>query len=361
MQYNLKADAVQKLAEFELNLRPEQPEAGLFVPSIIGYGEMSTVFTFADESLAGRAYKRMAIFQALPEAERYLQDYLEYNQLLLEREIDIPEYGAEIVSGKRGEPVLYLSQSMLNPNCIGHKVIHTVSEAESLRLFQAVLRRLSGVFASNRTRAAATADRIELGFDAQLSNWCVRNYDGTSERLPDRVELAYIDTSTPLVRKNGTLQINPELFLRVCPASLVWIIRIFFLHDVLNRYFDQRLVLIDLIANLIKEKRPQLIDPFVAVANQYLETYFAGQAQPESKTDQKKSNRPEASRNQNNDPRESVEKAFQPIVRKEVEDYYREDAIIWRLFLGLRRTERWIRTRILRRPYDLILPGKIER
>ena len=120
---------------------------------------------------------------------------------------------------------------------------------------------------------------------------------------------------------------NAELFLRVCPVALSWILRRFFLDEVLDRYYLVREVLLDLIANLIKERAEHLIEPYLAVANRYLEKW------PEAK----------------------------PIVPAHVRAYYREDALIWRLFLGFRKMERFWRLRIRRRPYGLILPGPISR
>ena len=49
------------------------------------------------------------------------------------------------------------------------------------------------------------------------------------------------------------------------------------------------------------------------------------------------------------------------LTEKEVKRYYTEDKIIWSAFLNLRRFDRWISTRLLRRRYEFILPGKIRR
>ena len=46
---------------------------------------------------------------------------------------------------------------------------------------------------------------------------------------------------------------------------------------------------------------------------------------------------------------------------KDVEKYYREDKMIWQLFLAFRRVDRFLTTKLLRRRYEFILPGKIER
>jgi hypothetical protein len=58
---------------------------------------------------------------------------------------------------------------------------------------------------------------------------------------------------------------------------------------------------------------------------------------------------------------EAADLEIQPIDQKEVESYYREDALIWTLYLSFRRIDRFLRTKILRREYPYILPGKIQR
>ena len=48
-------------------------------------------------------------------------------------------------------------------------------------------------------------------------------------------------------------------------------------------------------------------------------------------------------------------------MQKEVEKYYKEDKFIWQLFLGVRRANRFMNTKILGKRYEFTLPGEIER
>ena len=52
---------------------------------------------------------------------------------------------------------------------------------------------------------------------------------------------------------------------------------------------------------------------------------------------------------------------IRPITLKEVRSYYREDAFIWRLYLGLRKFDRFLHRNVMKKPYMYILPGKIKR
>lgn len=87
------------------------------------------------------------------------------------------------------------------------------------------------------------AGKLAVALDGQISNRAFAGFDPANITSIDRVEPVYIDTNTPLLRFNGTEQLNPELFLRSAPYFLVWIIRWLFLQDLLNRYYDFRLLL----------------------------------------------------------------------------------------------------------------------
>ena len=50
-----------------------------------------------------------------------------------------------------------------------------------------------------------------------------------------------------------------------------------------------------------------------------------------------------------------------PLTTEEVAAYYREDRLIWSLFLAFRRLDRWMTIRLRRRRYEFILPGRIRR
>jgi hypothetical protein len=157
-----------------------------------------------------------------------------------------------------------------------------------------------------------------LALDGQLSNW-------TWFADQPRPNIYYIDTSTPLFRKNGIDQLDPELFLKSAPVYLRWILRWLFLQEVIDRYYDQRRVYTDLAANLYKEQRPDLIADAVAIINRQLGA------------------------------------DHKSLTVGEVDTYYRQDKLIWSLYLSFRKFDRWLTTNLLRRRYEFILPGKIKR
>ena len=312
------------LERFEAGLDPQHPHLSKISAKIIGYGEMSTIFVISHPGQESIAYKRMPIFQSPDEMEAYERLFEEYTAGLRNIGINIPESALVRVIPDRGNRVIYNAQERLPAASIGNALIQRLDENSVRHLFLCVLRELRKVFACNRTRPS-----LAFGIDGQISNWAVKDYR-EGKPLTEKTELLYIDTGTPLIRKEGIEQLNPELFLRSTPSFLVWLIRMFFLEEVMTRYYDFRKVTIDCIANFYKEQRPVFIPMLIETANRF----FAG---------------------------EDAESGIAAITEKEIVSYYREDATIWRVYLAFRKFDRFLHLRILGKPYVYILPEKIKR
>jgi hypothetical protein len=312
------------LQKFEYGLNPQKPETSAIPAQIIGYGEMSTIFVINIPGQESLAYKRLPIFYTTDEMDKYEQLFHEYGLRLGEIGLNTPLFDVVRVKPRAGNMVMYNVQARLDGRSIGNKLIHSLPDDDVMTLFKMILAELDKVFTFNESGSG-----IKIGIDGQISNWAVADYRDDFTIGPD-TRLCYIDTSTPLMQLEGVEQINPELFLRSAPSFLHWLIRWTFLDEVLTRYYSFRRVVMDLIANFYKEQRAEMIPALIAEANRF----FAGEG------------------NKFN---------ISPITEKEIRDYYREDKMIWRAYLGLRRLDRFIHLRILGKPYVYILPGKIKR
>ncbi len=312
------------LEEFEEGLDTVDPGKSRIPMRILGYGEISTVFEIIHPSLEGLAFKRLPIFNDRNKAEEYIELHNKYNKLLRECGLQTPGYGAEIVEREDGIVVLYIYQEKLPPNSIGNKAIHILSQKESIKLFKEILEHLSSIFRFNQEMKGDVA----IGIDGQISNWGIIGYSG-GPTLPSRFKLTYLDTTTPLIRINGVEQIDAEQFLKATPPLLRWILKKMYLQEILDRYYDFRSVVLDLIANLYKEKKPELIPDMVEAANQFFKDM--------GYTD------------------------IETLSEQEVKKYYDSDARIWSIYLTTRKIHRFIKTKILRKYYEFILPEKIER
>jgi hypothetical protein len=162
---------------------------------------------------------------------------------------------------------------------------------------------------------------FEIAMDTQLSNWVFRG--------DDRPQL--LDVGSPLFRSGGRVEAESETIYRAFPQPLRWWLR---RSRVVERYFsdyfDLRLVLLDLLGNFAKEGIGERIPEGVVAANDWV------------------ARQPEAAE-------------VAPIAEAEVRRYYARDAASLELSLRVRRATRFATTRILRRRYDFVLPGRVRR
>ncbi|NQU27799.1 MAG: hypothetical protein HQ528_05885 [Candidatus Marinimicrobia bacterium] len=280
---------------------------------VLGYGEISTIFQIENDN--DWAYKRMPLFETVDDAQDYGAKYQKYCAFLRQAGINLPEDKLQIVSIVNEPVVLYIVQRQLPAQWFAHNLLHSLDDDAIFAMLERLVPHLLSVWQFN----SSNQPEIELALDAQLSNWVFENGDVTDGKI------LYVDTSTPLFRLEGIEQLNPELILQSAPSFLRWIIRWLFLKDVMERYYDQHKILIDLAANLYKEQRPDLIPGLLDIVNRARSTNVA------------------------------------EISTKEVADYYREDKMIWVLFLMFRRFDRWLKQSLLHKNYVFILPGKIKR
>ena len=301
------------LERFEAGLNPQQVEQSSVPAAIIGYGEISAIFRIAGDTTV--AYKRLPLFTSDVSARNYTGLYDEYCRLLQQAGLHLPESGTAVVSIPGRPVVLYIGQRTLPVECFGHHLIHRLPEDGVHVLVKRIINRQKRIQSYNRT---IHPDR-EIALDGQLSNWAF---------VGDDIETGavyFVDTSTPLIRRQGEHQLDPSLLLRAVPFFLRGLMERLLANDIMDRYFDLRRNLIDLAANLFKEQRPDLIPPVLAVIN------------------------------------DNLPDGLHPLNEKEVASYYRMDKHIWGLFLALRKMDRFLATRIFGRRYEFILPGDIRR
>jgi hypothetical protein len=308
------------LQAFEDGLDIDVPERSTRPFRVLGYGEISTVFEVQGAGLEGLACKRLSIFEQRAEYDRYAAAYHTYNQHLENAGLRLPAHGHAALVNARGRLILYILQARLPRERFGPSVLAARDGAQRGQLFRLILRQMLGLWQYSRGQPGTL-----LGLDGQLSNWAL-----AGETLDGEAPLIYLDTSTPFLRLNGVDQLEPELFLRTAPSYLAWVLRVLFLKQVMDRYFDLRKVVLDLVANLHKERQAALIPEMISAANAFFTHEAAGLGAA-------------------------------PLTAGEVEAYYREDARIWSLYLSGRYLDRFIRRRVLGREYPYLLPGRIRR
>jgi len=300
------------LKRFENELDPQNLSISSVEARIVGYGEMSTVFKI--ENYPSVVFKRLPLFENRKSAESYEAMFHEYCRLLEQLGIHLPDSETIIFETPHRPVTLYIAQTMLPAERFGHRLIHTQDNNEIKRLIELIMDASESVWQfCDKNRPG-----LEVALDGQLSNWVMIDEEGDSQ-------LYFVDTGTPLIKKNGQNLLDPDLLLQAAPKPLRGLIKWLFADEVMNRYYDPQKNMIDLAANLSKEQKPELIPMFIDAINKKL---------PDG---------------------------VSPLTIKNVESYYREDKFIWWLFLGLRRIDCWLTTKIFRQRYEFILPGKIKR
>lgn len=313
--------------EIEQGLNCAQPERSRRPARVLGFGEISAVLAFDSvPEVAGWAFKRLPVFVSKDEAmshtgltERYV------SMLRRDAGIDVCETVYFNVPVRPGLVVFYAAQRMLPGDHIGSAVLRWAPDADCLALFDAVLRQVERIWEFNRAHAGSS----ELAIDLQLSNWAIVSPE-TRPRITPDTPLTYIDVTTPLLRIDGKEQINTRALIRACPTLLRWPVRKFMADGVVSRYYEPRTCVMDVIGNCIKEGREDLVPAMVDVAN----AFFA---------------------------RKPASLDIAPMTVADVFRYYREDALIFVVFLGLKKLDRSIKSGLLRQRYDNILPDRIER
>ncbi|MFX1375850.1 MAG: DUF6206 family protein [Promethearchaeota archaeon] len=316
---------IELLKEFEKSLDTIHPERGKIPIKILGFGEISLVFEILNDS-AHLAYKRIPIFDNEKQVKRHIWAYNEYCRILSEEiGLNLPQHDAVWFKNDKDEIKFYCIQQKINPAAVGNKIIHQISDNEAETLVLLVMRELKKVWTFNKENK-----NLDVGLDGQISNFVVIDYDHNNPKVSDTSELLYLDTSTPLFRKNNIEAMEAELFLKSAPSFLRFLIKALFVQEVIDRYYDWKLVAIDLIANFFKEQKPEIIPRLIRRINQFFRDeakYFK----------------------------------IEPITFEEVHKYYKNDKMIWLVFQNARRLDRFIKTRLFKKIYDFYLPEKIKR
>jgi hypothetical protein len=316
---------IELLKEFEKTIDTIHPETGKIPIKILGFGEMSLVFEIIGDP-EQLAYKRIPIFENEKQVRRHIWAYNEYCRIL-EKEVGLilPEHQVICFLDDNGKIQFYSIQAKIDPESVGNKIIHYISDDEVEILVLLVLRELKKVWKLNKEK-----EDTEIGLDGQISNFVLIDYDAKNPTVDENSKLLYLDTSTPFLRKNGVEAMEAELLLNSTPSFLRFLIKAFFVQDVLDRYYDLRLVIIDLIANFFKEQLSEIIPRLIKRVNEFLKE-------------------------------EASEFELDLISFTEVQKYYKSDKMIWLIFQNARRIDRYIKTKLLKKKYDFYLPEKIKR
>jgi hypothetical protein len=314
---------MQLLARFEAGLDPRRPEHGAVPARVLHHGEMSTIMTIGGRGAPALVYKRLPAFLTPDEAGHFEALHRRYVKTLGERAgVKVAASTTVRLPDATGRyHVVYVVQELVPEDAVCHMATYRMSPADVGRLMMGILNETAKVFDLNRS----TGD-TELGFDADMSNWAITGYDADRGGLPDRFKLVFLDTNTPLMRRNGRELFDVEPFLRPAPAAVLPLIRRAVLPDLMSRYYDFRRMALELVGRFFDEGRHELVPSMIDAVNWF---FLA----------------------------ERRENHFQPVTVEEVKRFHRWDRFIWRAFTLLCRIDRRFKV-AGRKAYPYILPAR---
>ncbi|MCK4382856.1 MAG: hypothetical protein KAW66_06135 [Candidatus Lokiarchaeota archaeon] len=316
---------IEVLKKLERSIDTYDPEKGEVPIKILGFGEISLVFEIVGDP-EQIAYKRIPIFENEKQVNRHIWAYNEYNRILSQDVgLNLPKYDVVWFKDNEDKIQFYCIQEKISSESVGNKVIHDLSTEDVKTLILLVMREMKKVWVYSKNH-----ETLDLGLDGQISNFAIIGYDPNNPKIEKDTKLLYFDTSTPMFRKNGIEAMDAELFLESTPSFLRFLVKAAFLDEVIDRYYDWRLVTIDLIANFFKEQKPELIPGIIRQVNKFFKE-------------------------------EASEFNMEPITFEEVQKYYKNDKMIWVIFQNARKIDRYIKTKLFKKKYDFYLPGKIKR
>ena len=292
---------VSDLAELERRFQAAFRSGSDAPLEVIGYGEISSVVRWKGDT-GPVAAKRLPNYVTREARRQHRALMVEYIAALDERGLTVLPTEFYELDAADGSFVLYAVQALIASECLAVSVLRHASPEEGEALLRSII-----------TRAAAVAGEPRYGLDVQLANWVV--VEG---------QLDYFDISTPFIREvdTGISRLDTSIFVVSLPWLLRWPVQRFLAEDIVAQFFDLRTTLIDAIANLRKERLDEWMEKAIEIAGTYLD---------------------------------------EPIRLDEVDRYYSKDRRLWTVLQWLRRADRWWQLRVRRRPYPVLLPGRIDR
>jgi hypothetical protein len=288
---------VDALARLEAALQRALASGDASGLEIVGWGEISCVLAW-EAGGARRACKRLPTFPGPAAAAAYAALFAEYLGTLGARDVTPVTSVLQSLAREDGV-VVWCVQPMLPAGADLPSLFRRCDAERATAVFARVLDRILGCVDAR------------VGLDGQLSNWAL---------VGDA--LVYIDVTTPMLREaSGADRLDKERFMASLPRALRGPVRPL-VRRILDKYYDPRGVVLDLLGNLHKERLAALLPALLARANA---------------------------------------RVSPPFTPAEIRDYYAADARGWAFLQAVRRLERFWTRRVRRRPYPFLLPGRIAR
>jgi len=208
---------------------------------VVGNGGISVTLRWRD----GLVVKPLPDFPSRAVFEEYTAAIDAHVHALQQADVEVLSASVEALARPDGSWAAYIVQPEIASPLLLAEWLRAHPASEGLQLFD----RLAGHVES------AVAGRI--GLDADVTNWCV-----------DDGRLALLDISTPMLRdRKGRLAFDPTLFMQDLPRWFRPLARRYVQTFLVRRFFDRRLLFIDVLSGFKGEKLEGLLPEAVARAS----------------------------------------------------------------------------------------------
>jgi hypothetical protein len=284
------------LANLELQVRRALDRRDFGELKVIGYGDSSVVL--ACEVAEKRfACKRLPVFPTRDDFNHYGDLLARYVAELHSRGVSTLETHLELATDHDSGCIAYCIQPAIDEPALLHHHLAKCPQPEAQQLLDRLL------------QIVLTVVSERVGFDADVSNWCLQND-----------QLTLIDVTTPLLRdENMSHELNVDVFL----SSLPWMVRgplkQIGVDALVGKFYTRRGILLDMLCGLYREGIEQHVPYFMARANEVVD---------------------------------------QPFSLRELRRYSLINEAIWNGGRKLQQLERLWRVRVLGKTYPVLLPPK---
>lgn len=234
---------------------------------VLTVGRAATVYQVAD--LPGVVVKRLPSFESAERRDFYARSVDAYAKLLANPiGLDVFAHRCEAVQSPAGA-VLYIMQERAEPDTVADRLFAVGDQELREAILRTVLRATLRVWHRNAIEREIHTHDSQIGLDSRLSNWSISLDD-------NGVRASYFDTGTPFIRRLGRDRIDPSIFPNHIPVRPGTFLSRRKPDEELDRYYDFRLALIDLLAE-IGAIDNQHLDASLNLVNEFLQTHAEDQ------------------------------------------------------------------------------------
>jgi hypothetical protein len=213
---------------------------------IIGRGRVSLVIEWQGSMVV----KPLPLFPSRRALDDYSSLWEKQFSILAAANVGVLATRLQVRAEKNGAWAGYLIQPRAAAEQLLPQFLRSVSAAEAVEILVVLASHLKTVVSPR------------FGLDGDITNWCV----------DPNGQLLLLDSSTPLLRDEaGRGLLDLDLFLASMPRALRWPLRRFVVPRLVDRFFETRRLLIDILSGFYSEQLSHLLPQVIPRWNSLIE------------------------------------------------------------------------------------------